>query len=127
MFFPFYTLLHYILFILLFKFVVFPHLQRYFLNFLQMANSSMDVDQILGNNEETTLEKASKKGEKSKTCTIASAIDCTKKECQIVRETMINIHDKIREAMAEMRQQLSQMGKTLQYGPLSNISVLYVI
>uniref|UniRef100_A0A915MG31 Uncharacterized protein n=3 Tax=Meloidogyne TaxID=189290 RepID=A0A915MG31_MELJA len=63
------------------------------------------VDQILGNNEEVT-EKASKKGEKIKNSNSLTAQDCTKKECQKVRETMINIHDKIREEMKEMKKEI---------------------
>uniref|UniRef100_A0A915M0T8 Uncharacterized protein n=1 Tax=Meloidogyne javanica TaxID=6303 RepID=A0A915M0T8_MELJA len=65
----------------------------------------MDVDQILGNNVEN-IDKASKIGEKIKNSKLLTAQDCTKKECQKVRETMIDIHDKIREGMKEMKQQI---------------------
>ncbi|KAL7079336.1 hypothetical protein ACQ4LE_001689 [Meloidogyne hapla] len=66
--------------------------------------NEMDVDQILGtNNDENII--APKKGEK-KNANLMTALECTKSECQQVRETMINVHEKIKEEMKEMKQQI---------------------
>lgn len=64
----------------------------------------MDLDQLLASDDSTTMDKnTSKKGEKTENNNISSAVECTKKEGQQLKVTMINIHDKIREALAELR------------------------